>query len=128
MQTENHGRKWTAQLLASIAVGVAVLGFTPGLADATMMTYYWTSAQGSGFIAYTAASRNVDLTIESDVVFAYTTDWYGNSASNASSVEINTHIGHCSGGGSYTISTQHTATDPVTSEYEWQSSGASGSC
>lgn len=44
-------------------------------------------------------------------------------------LELNRTLGgNCVSSQQFTVDTQHTAIDPVTSEYEWQTSGDTGTC
>jgi hypothetical protein len=127
MRTIYRGRGTAAKLLGSIAIAVVVLGFAPTPANATLMTSYWTTVYaGGGYIAYTSSSRPANLEVESDWSSGSYSGWAGNSVSGATSVEVNTHVDTCVG--SFTISSQHRASDPATGEYEWQTSGGSASC
>lgn len=129
MPTLRRSRTWYRQLLAALAVGFAITSLGVPAAKATIMTYYWTDATNVGFVAYTAANRKVDLWIESDVTVGGNGYWYGTNADSVYTLELNRTLGgNCVSSQQFTVDTQHTAIDPVTSEYEWQTSGDTGTC
>lgn len=118
-----RNRRRIIRWVAAMIVAIAALGSITKMAQASIITYWWTSWQGHGFIAYTAASRPVYLSIDSD---AYGFASYSTYAYDVTSLELNQWV-NCSGG-TVVVGSQHSATDFATSESDWQESQGSGTC
>lgn len=116
-------RRTIAKWITVVASMVIALGAAPRVMNATLITYYWTSGQPNGVIAYTATSRPVTIEMDTDV---YGYGSFNNIDYDVTSLTINEHV-ICSGA-PYSAATQHSAYDPANGEYEWQESETSSVC
>jgi len=121
-------RRTMLKVAASLVIAAAIFGVAPPLARATLITSAGTNASsaGNGFTAYTHASHAIDLDIESDAYSGGNSYNFANSGSGVSYVEIYAAVPGCSG--TFSVSSQHRAHDPVTGEYDFASSSVDGSC
>ena len=127
MHTDNRVRRAFRNTFITLAAAVTVIAVEPSFANASLLANYYTYTMTDGFIARTIATRAVNAYVESDVSVGSYSDYFSAQDTDGDA-EVNTTLVHCYSGGTYSVSSQHYAYDPATSEYDWGASGGNGNC
>lgn len=127
MRGSHLAGKAVPKLIAAITLGLGLVAYSPKLGNATIMANHWTSVYtGGGYTAVTVALRSADVGVDT----YWSSGIYGGGdwkyVNGTTYVSVDGHASPCIG--SYSVSTEHSAYEPSTGDYDWASSGGSGSC